>query len=246
MVATNHLLLQDNIMMTIETDLDRFGGHRAAVWPRFLMKCLATVAALVLVSVACNSSEKQDTIPNDDPAVLIELLALSAGPAKDADRTHNEEKQKAAYEAADKLRRQGERSHQLLLKHLDDRRLSVPYEAVRYADVGHACYHIIRQQIFALPDDYGYDDYWRTGADGKKYRNPYFYETNGLKPSLFDRSTLKEWLKARSGKSLRDLQVEALSWLIKKEDSIGFQNEEDKKHYLYPLQHQLKKIKTSK
>jgi hypothetical protein len=63
---------------------------------------------------------------------------------------------------------------------------------------------------------------------------------------LFGRSTLKEWLKAREGRSLRDLQIEALSWLIKREQAIGFQNENDKKQYLYSLQRQLEKIKSDK
>ncbi len=228
-------------MAAVEKNLGRFGARSAIVQSRPSIHCILALATITLSSVGA-----KETTPNEDPAELIERLALSVGPAKDATRTYNKEKQDFAYAAADKLRRQGEKSHGLLLKHLTDERLSVPFEAVRYATVGHACYHILRQQIFACPDDYGYDGYWRKGADGRLYRNPYFYETNDLKPSLFGRSTLKEWLKAREGRSLRDLQIEALSWLIKREQAIGFQNENDKKQYLYSLQRQLEKIKSDK
>ena len=187
--------------------------------------------------------------PIEDPAELIEKLALTKGPASNSDGwTYNKDEVNATYIIADKLRRQGKKSKALLLKHLDDNRRSVPYQAVasRNQTVGHTCYHILRQQIFALPKDYYYEGYWRDGADGEGYRTPYFYETNGLKPSLFDRSTIRKWLKDREKKTFQEIQIEALTWILNKEKSIGFPTESDKKRYLYPLERQLKKIKDSK
>ena len=51
-------------------------------------------------------------------------------------------------------------------------------------------------------------------------------------------------MEERKEKSLGEIQIEALQWLIEQEKQIGFQNEEDKEHFLYPLERQLETIRT--
>ena len=55
---------------------------------------------------------------------------------------------------------------------------------------------------------------------------------------MFDSKSAAAWLAAREDKSLTEIQVEALGWLIEQEKQIGFPTEEDRELFLYPLERQ--------
>jgi hypothetical protein len=182
----------------------------------------------------------------DDIDGLIELLAISDKPAGNepiytpGPETPRNDPRWLAIDAAEGLRKKGVAAFPNLVQHLDDKRQSVAFRSVIPHDVGDACFCIIREQVFSLPKDYR-RSYNRTGADTKSRPRPYFIE-----PVLFDHSTLPKWLEQRKDKSLREMQIEALTWLIEEERKIGFRNEEDKRAYLDPLERRLGEIKAGK
>jgi hypothetical protein len=143
-----------------------------------------------------------------------------------------------AYDAAGELEKYGKRAFPFLLKHMDDKRQSVAFRRVIPHDVADACFCIIRDQVFCLPDDYRGSIY-RTGADGKMHERAYFSD-----PDLFTHQTIGPWLDARKDRSLEAMQVEALEWLIDQEKRIGFQDEEARKQFLHPLERQLALVRS--
>jgi len=199
------------------------------------------LCTLIVLPFVCGCGEEPSTKKDIGSQVeaLIEKLAISEEPAgkkpiysPDRD-TPKTDKRVIAYEAACELKKHGKRAFPFLLRHLDDKRQSVAFRRVIPHDVGDACFCIIRDQVFCLPKDYRGSIY-RTGGDGKMHERAYFSA-----PDLFTYKTIGPWLEARKGKSLEAMQVEALEWLIEQEKRIGFQDEEAKKKFLYPLERQL-------
>jgi hypothetical protein len=204
--------------------------------PIILLSCLLVGHGVIVAA---------EQLP-DDIGGLIELLAISnqaAGnepiltPSKDTPR---DDPRVQAFAAAAELEKKGNSVFPQLLQHLDDKRQSVAFRRVIPHDVGDACFCIIRVQIFPVPRDYK-GSFYRSGADGKLHARPLFFE-----PALFDKATLPKWLEKRKDKSLREMQIEALTWLIDQERKIGFRNEKDKALYLFPLERRLDEIKTGK
>jgi hypothetical protein len=103
--------------------------------------------------------------------------------------------------------------------------------------VGDACYCIVMWQICDMPDDYR-GSFFRKGADGRSHERPVFSE------HLFEPDTIKAWLAARAGKSLAELQLEAVIWELDREAGIGAQNDGDEKTYIAPLRWQCEKLST--
>ena len=213
------------------------------------MKLLVRVFVITLCFSGCVPSstdelQKQQYVDHgSEIEALIEQLAISqeqAGdqpiytPTRDTPRT---DKRVCAYDAAEKLKSYGKEGFPYLLKHLHDSRQSVAFRRVLPSTVGDACFCIIREQVFNLPFDYEGSIY-RTGVDGESHPRPCFF-----KPVLLSYETIEPWLNERKNKSLSDMQIEALTWLIEEEKKIGFVNEEVKYLYLYPLERQLKEIK---
>jgi len=176
-------------------------------------------------------------------AALIEKRAISQDEATDEPvytpsiDTPTSDPRGQAFEAAEELTAYGRTAFPALIAHFDDRRQSVAFRRTNRATVGLACFAIIEDQVYPTPSDYR-GSFYRTGADGKTHERPLF-----LKPGLFDRSTAAVWLAAREHKSLLEIQIEALTWLIGEENGIGCPEEKDRELYVYPLQRQLERLK---
>lgn len=200
---------------------------------------------MICLLIGCGGTHANERV-SDDVDQLIDLLAISAKPAGNdpiyspTPATPRNDPRVLAITAAERLTKKGKRAYPKLLEHLDDNRQSVAFRRVIPHDVGDACFCIIRNQIFPLPQDYR-GSFYRTGSDNTLHARPFF-----LKPALFDRRTLPKWLDERKDKTLRDMQIEALSWLIAQERTIGFRIEKDKADFLYPLERRLEEIESGK
>jgi hypothetical protein len=223
-----------------------------------------TVVVVMLVlmckNTACKRSSPSDlrdsqsadvhTTTSDRPAgagqqlneqqigALIEKLAISQEPAEfrpvytPSKDTPRSDPRVIAFEAAERLRECGKDAFPGLLAHLEDDRQSVAFVCRLPADVGLACFTIIEGMVYGLPGDYR-GSLHREGADGQLHERVLF-----AKPAMFDPNSAEAWLDAREDKSLTEIQVEALEWLIEQEKQIGFPTEEDRELYLYPLERQ--------
>lgn len=238
-------------------------------WISLALSFVTSAAALVLLNASggCAKSDRNaardpaggvsgaaapatQTAPSQDPEVvrqhieaLIERLAISQGKATDEPvytpsiDTPSSDPRVQAYEAAKELTAYGKTAFPQLLAHLDDPRQSVAFRRILPATLGLACYAIIEDEVYPMPEDYR-GSFYRTGADGKAYERPLF-----VKAGLFDRSSVAAWLAAREQKSLLEIQIEALGWLIEEENRIGYPAENDREQFLYPLERQLEQLK---
>ncbi|MCA9173353.1 MAG: hypothetical protein KDB14_02575 [Planctomycetales bacterium] len=125
---------------------------------------------------------------------------------------------------------------QELLMHLDSSVPAIRFRSVMNPTLGDACYCILRAHIFAVPDDYVYYGWGRVGSDGQFYYAP--HQTNA-ESVLFDETSVRDWLSNRSKRSMKEIRIEALNWLIRQEEEIGFPNEFDRLNYVEPLQRQI-------
>ena len=103
---------------------------------------------------------------------------------------------------------------------------------------GYACYCIVEDVLYNLPRDYQ-GSFYRKGADGEWHERPGF-SADGI----FTTETIDEWLKEREDKSLPEMQVEILEWLIEQERRIGFETEEDREQTLGPLERQVQRVRS--
>ena len=176
---------------------------------------------------------------------LIEQLAISDEPAAHAPvfsptpDTPRTDPRVIAYQAADKLKSYGRHAFPYLLNHLDDRRQSIAFRNEIPHSVGLSCYRIIEMQVLRLPKDY-HVTYQRAGTDGEIHTSPSFAEAELFQPDI------TTWLAEREDQSLADMQIEALEWLIEREERIGFPTEQDREWFLYPLQRQVERIRAGK
>ena len=174
---------------------------------------------------------------------LIEKLAISDEPAGDEPvytpdlETPRTDKRVIAYEAAEKLREYGKAAFAQLLARRHDKRQSVAFRRVIPHTVGLACYCIVEDVIYNLPEDYR-GSFYRKGGDGEMHERPRF-----LAPGIFDEDTVEAWLRVRHDKTLTELQIEALEWLIDKEKNIGFPTERDREKFLLPLERQVSRLR---
>jgi hypothetical protein len=173
---------------------------------------------------------------------LIDQLAISDDdaapgpiytPSPDAPKT---DKRLIAYRAGDELSRYGLEAFPSLLNAMNDRRQSVAFRRAVPSTVGDACYCILMWQIYDLPEHYR-GSFFRPGSDGKSHERPVFSD------HLFDSGTIKQWLADRPGRSLPELQLEAVSWVLAGELRIGVQHDEDQATYILPLQQQCDKLR---
>ena len=57
---------------------------------------------------------------------------------------------------------------------------------------------------------------------------------------------MRRWWAENRHLSLREMQIEAFRWAIKRERQIGFPETDDKKHYIDPLVERLNKLTQGK
>ncbi|MCA9256320.1 MAG: hypothetical protein KDA33_11820 [Phycisphaerales bacterium] len=142
-----------------------------------------------------------------------------------------------ARRAATQLAAYGKTAFPALRRHMSDHRQSVAFRRVMPNDVSDACFCIMRNQIFNLPKDY-VGSFYRDGVDGPMQSRPFF-----LEPTLFDHDTIGAWIDARANRSLTEMQIEALNWLIDEEKKIGFPEPGDREDFLDPLVRRLEALK---
>lgn len=174
---------------------------------------------------------------------LINRLAISNEVASNKQPLLNNKKDdiskkiEEVYEVANEIAQYEKEAFPYLLRYLNDKRQSAPFRSVIPHDVGDACYCIIRRLIYKLPVDYP-RSFYRKGEDGKSKERQYF-----LKEDLFNKLTVADWLSKRKNNSLKEIQLEALEWLVEEEYKIGFAQEKDKEVYLYPLLREVENLR---
>ena len=160
---------------------------------------------------------------------LVNQLAITDGSPQDKNSVARE------------LVKMGEVALPSLIKGLGDRRPSRPLYLVseQFMTVSVACTCILMELIYKLPDDYP-GSLLRKGADGRMHRRPVF--NSQIWGQLDEDEELKTWLGKRSSKSLKEIQIEAMSWIIKTEKKIGFQNDRERVQYVVPLEARLRTL----
>lgn len=146
---------------------------------------------------------------------------------RDAERVHR---------AKERLKEFGVVAFPQLIAARDDPRFSysASYAAWVNHSVGEACYFIIESQV----DFYGYGYKARKGSDGQPHSKLRFMWTN-----YHEKKQLETWLAERKGKSLAELQIEALEWTIAQEQTAGFSDKEQEDSILDPLMKRLRELK---
>lgn len=144
------------------------------------------------------------------------------------------------YKAAWKLRKFGAEALPLLVKGLNDKRGSVPFLRVRDQTVGVACKSIIIDMIYALPDSYP-GTFYRKNVDGELSERPVFL--NHIWGNIGEDEKLVRWLENRKKKSLKEIQIECLTWAFGIEKQIGAVDAEERAKYLDPLEKRLDQLK---
>jgi hypothetical protein len=224
-------------------------------------RCTIAVACLAATLASCgrsadptqSESQQASTLqPEQDVervtrhaeiAELIEKLAISNEPAANSpvftplQGTPDTDPRVIAYDAAAKLREYGKDAFPQLLANQHDGRQSIALRRVIPHTAGYACYCIVENTLYNLPPDYQ-GSFYRTGADGELHPRPRF-----LTEGIFTPDTIDAWLKEREGKSLAEMQIEILEWLIEEERRIGFPTEEDREETLSPLERQVQQLR---
>lgn len=128
-----------------------------------------------------------------------------------------------------------------LISHLgDERKSSTTCErSVTGMTIEQACLVILQDIIHIIPEDYP-PSLYREGADGKLHPRPYICSVEN---SIFTSESAEDWFKQRENKTLKELQIEALEWVIEGERKIGFRDNAKKELILSPLLRQLKRMK---
>lgn len=219
------------------------GGTHAVLSVFLLSHCFWTMGC------AAEPHQHAAAAPPDSPNAriirkLIGKLAISQrkasndpiySPSPDAPKS---DPRLVAYDAAKQLEAFGMEAFPFLLDSLDDQRQSVAFRRVLPSTVGDACYCLIARQLYALPPDYQ-GSFYRTGADGRGHERPVFLN------DLFTPANLKEWLGAREGRTLPELQLEALGWVLAEEEGIGAATPKDEERFLAPLRARFAQLKAA-
>jgi hypothetical protein len=188
------------------------------------------------------------TVPSEvdrEIAALIDQLAIAQEPAVMApvytprEDTPATDPRVVAYRAAARLKDYGKAAFPQLLARFGDERQSVCFRRAVPCTVGIACFTIIEMQVIPVPDDYA-GSFGRLGADGKYHPRPYSNQ-----PLLFDLATIGAWLQARSDRTLEELQLEGLEWLLAEERKIGFPDEQDRQQIEAPLERKIAQLKST-
>jgi len=119
-----------------------------------------------------------------------------------------------------------------LVKHLDDKRPSIPFRNHYAGDsVGNACFWNIYFQLQDRPNDYSSYGESRKGRDGKDHTKPYWEGT-----PFGDAGSLPKWLKKHEKLTYPEMQIECLQWLLNKEREIGASDSESYFENILPLE----------
>ena len=137
----------------------------------------------------------------DDPNALIERLAISDEPAvyepiyTPGPYAPKTDFRVVAFDAADKLATMGTRAFPTLVQSLSDERQSAGFGNYLRHTVGIACFRTLQDQVEFYP-----------------YPGKYLpYEVQFLR---FDKPLTSQWWRERSGRTLKELQIEACQFSV--------------------------------
>jgi hypothetical protein len=197
------------------------------------------VAVLTTISVAIAADDATD----QKIRALIEKLAISDRPApKEPLVTYNNPKNAELVQrveaTASEIEKFGSIAFPQLMAHLDDPRQSVPFRRVLPSTVADACLSIIMRQVYALPNGYSETaSLYRRGADGKLHEQPVWSR------QIYDGVGARKWLTDRKNRTLRELQLEAVEWMLKIQKEIGARTTAEREEYIAPLEAQVTKLR---
>lgn len=172
---------------------------------------------------------------------LIDAMLIQESAPTDNSATVASEKDPIGddFRAFDELIRRGRLAFPTLLKHLNDQRPSgVPLRAVTSPDsISYACFRILKCQILPFPAGYS-RSLFRRGTDDRLHPRPGMDDHNP-----FNRENIGEWLAAREHRSITEIQIEGVQWLIAEEKKIGFHDSSESDLVLKPLEEELARLK---
>jgi hypothetical protein len=148
--------------------------------------------------------------------------------------------QKAVEEAEQKLIALGKDAFPILIEHLNDTEYSqsLPTAILRGFSVGEVCLMIIQRQV--EPRRSGYKV--RGGSDGEFHGMDDYLDSYSRKGKT-TRDGMRRWWSDHQQKMIRQMQIEALEWTIRRESEIGFPHPGDRELYLDPLVKKLAELK---
>jgi hypothetical protein len=192
---------------------------------------------LIVIVVFAISGFADDRPPSDEEInSLIQQLASPNQPPKigvsaryPADYDHDA--QKRVRSAWTRLHKCGPQSFPYLFDHFDDKRYSFTADAGSEDynwSVGKACFDIVRCHLQPL-GTFSLSSGDRHGGGGRPRPN-YFYRQN-----LQRAAEAKRWWESRKQKSLCDLQIEVLDWVITEEAKTPKEYSDEERTYLLDL-----------
>lgn len=174
--------------------------------------------------------------PNRDPNPKWE-----SGPVSYPD-DYDLQAQRSVEDARRKLISLGKDAFPFLIEHINDKEYSLSFSTsiLRGFSVGEVCFMIIERQV----DLAGVAYKGRDGSDGKSHVHRRYF-SQYCAGRWFTQAGIQKWWETHQQLSLREMQIEALRWAIQREQNIGFSGENDRKHYLGPLQERLRKLEAA-
>jgi hypothetical protein len=212
----------------------------------------AMKATLIALMTLASSAFADDGVTEQKVRALIEELAISQHAAAprpfeayndsgELERTSGArytERVRPVYAAASEIERLGFAAFPYLMEHFEDARQSVAFRRVMPSTVGDACRCIIMRQVYALPEGYSQTaSLFRKGADGELHEQPVWSR------QIYEGVGVRQWLTDRKGRTLQDMQIEALEWVLEIQKSIGTRTKSERDEYIAPLETQLTKLK---
>jgi hypothetical protein len=188
-----------------------------------------------ITAAQCERLVEQLVSPHKPPFKEDYVPELPAG-VREADLYDRQRKIAAAYDAlSDNI----EVSLPVLAKHVPDKRFSYVYEETAgtaggylQESVGGACRDIIGQHVEVY------------------HRHTTRYVFEGLPRSLWFINDgcggVEEWWKTRKGKTLAELQLEAIGWVLRQNKPKEFKSEKEWAKALKSCEEMAKRIRTSK
>jgi hypothetical protein len=211
------------------------------IWLPAALMCAVGIALLGGCGRGKTSPEAQEALPDDIPA-LIEALASPnhfprvLGPDVIYPPGFDHKAQERVRKAEARLRQKGFEAVPYLMEHLEDARYSYSEFFGEWHNhaLGEVCFYIIEDLI----DFYGFDYETREAADGKVMEKPSYLW------SIARDGRMQEWWKERKGRSLGELQLEALQWTIEQERAHGFKDKAQEEQVMGPLLARLEELRS--
>jgi hypothetical protein len=156
--------------------------------------------------------------PNLDPAVFDWMMEIPVN--------YDIEAQKQVWRAENMLSKLGFKAFPTLILHINDKAYCKTVEGSKLFSytVGHVCAQIINRQVNIAGEPHRFQD--RKGRKGM-WDSPFIWISS---------ENAKSWWEANKGRSLEEIQLDSVDYVIAKEKELGFINPEQEKKVLEPLE----------